>query len=62
MQSQISPPHGKVFKVFNPPINYLFFSFFFFFWSLSCFVDLSQKMSEIIENIIFSLIFVLQKI
>ena len=36
--------------------------FFFSFPSLSCFIDLLQKISEIIENMIFSLIFVFWKI
>ena len=58
MQSYIFHPHGTFFnKVFNPLII-----FFFFFSPLSCFIDLLQKMSEIIENMIFSLIFVLRKI
>ena len=51
MQSYISHRRGRV---FNPLI-------FFSFLSLSCFIDLLRKISEIIENMIFSLIFVLRK-
>ena len=51
MQSYISHHRGRV---FNPP--------FFSFLSLSCFIDLLQKISETIEKMIFSLIFVLPKI
>ena len=53
MQSYISHRRGRV---FNPLI------FFFSLLRLSCFIDLLRKMSEIIENMIFSSIFVLRKI
>ena len=53
IQSYISHRRGRV---FNPVI--IFLSFF----SLSWFIDLLQKVSGIIENIIFSLIFILRKI
>ena len=53
MQSYISHRRGRV---FNPLI------FFFSLLTLSCFIDLLRKMSEIIENMIFSSIFVLRKI
>ena len=51
MQSYISHPRGIV---FNPLI--------IFFLSLSCSIDLLQKIQEIIENMIFSSLFVLRKI
>ena len=51
MQSYISHRRSRV---FNPLI------FFFSFLSLSCFIDLLRKITEIIENMIFSLIFVLR--
>ena len=53
MQSYISHRRGRL---FNPLI------FVFSFLSLSCFIDLLRKISEIIENMIFSLIFALRKI
>ena len=53
MQSYISHRCGRV---FYPLI------FFLSFFTLSCFIDLLRKISEIIENMIFSLIFVLRKI
>ena len=53
MQSYISHRRGRVF-------NHLIF--FFSFLSLSCFIDLLRKISEIIENMTFSLIFALRKI
>ena len=53
MQSYISHRCGRV---FYPLI------FFLSFFALSCFIDLLRKISEIIENMIFSLIFVLRKI
>ena len=52
MQSYISHRRGRD---FNPLI-------FFSFLSLSYFIDLLRKISEIIENMILSLIFVLRKI
>ena len=52
MQSYISHRHGTVFNLLI-----IFFSFF----SLPCFIDLLRKISEIIENMAFSLIFVLRK-
>ena len=51
MQFYISHPCGTV---FDHLINYLS--------SKSCPIDLLRKISEIIENMIFSLIFVLQEI
>ena len=51
MQFYISHPCGTVFYHL---INYLS--------SKSCPIDLLRKISEIIENMIFSLIFVLQEI
>ena len=51
MQSHISHPRGTVFYHL---INFLLLK--------SCYIGLLQKLSEIIENMIFSLIFVLQKI
>ena len=41
---------------------YSILSFNYIFFSLSCSIDLSQKITKIIENMIFSLIFVLRKI
>ena len=51
MHSYISPPRGTVFYHL---INFLL--------SKSCPIDLLRKIPEIIENMVFSLIFVLQKI
>ena len=51
MESSISHPRGTI---FSHLINFLL--------SKSCPVDLLRKVSEVIENMIFSLIFVLQKI